>query len=158
MCSILWKQDSVIWKAENLLKNGQYDEAYDAYKKAIAAYPEHYYLEQALQHLDYLKTHTEEEIISNFQKFVGDYHPREVWFENGLLFSRMKTQPRRILRPISKNRFMQLSAYNLNFEFVEENGVIVGLRPYTHDFEKKEWSTDPNTRYSTNGIFRLRGD
>ncbi|MCA0153124.1 adenylate/guanylate cyclase domain-containing protein [Winogradskyella vincentii] len=142
-----WKQDSIIWKAESLLKKGQYNGAYEAYNTAITAHPKHYYLKNHLEHLQYLKRHTEEAVQSKLQRFVGNYREARIWIEDGLLYYKENGNVRQILRPISNNRFITLSRYNFIYEFIEENNKIVAVRSLLHDFEKDEWQLNRDWYY-----------
>ena len=143
-----WKQDSMIWKAENLLVNGQYDEAYRAYQTAIEVYPSHYYLKKHFEHLEYLKDHTSEEAQRNLKLKTGEYNGARIWVENGLLNCRLPGFSRRILRPISHEQFISLSEYNIIYEFVSEDNEVVGLRLLTHDFDTDEWNMMPHWHYN----------
>lgn len=135
----LWKQDSTIWQAEDLLRSEQYAQAQIAYQKAIEQHPEHFYLYQAQQHLTYLEFQAETDIQRNFQRLVGQYGEVEIWIENDLLYYKRPGVARRILRPLTDKRFTTLLAYKYNYEFVEQNGQIVGIQVYDYNAEKKEW-------------------
>ena len=134
-----WKQDSIIWNAEALLKSGDYANARLAYQKAIEQHPEHFYLHKAQQHIDYMQANSEEAVLQNFQKWVGQYGEIEIWMENGLLFYKRPGIPRRIFRPISDNRFTSLLNYSFNYEFVERNGKVVGIQGHRYNYETKAW-------------------
>jgi class 3 adenylate cyclase/tetratricopeptide (TPR) repeat protein len=139
-----WKQDSLIWQAEERLKTGSYEKAQAYYEKAIAQNPEHFYLRQAKQHIDYLQARPEAELLQNFQRFTGQYGEVNIWIEDGLLFYKRPGVTRRILRPISDNRFITLLNYLGNYEMVEQNGQVVGIQLYRYNIEKKEWEKTPN--------------
>ncbi len=142
-----WKQDSLIWKAEALLQEGNYTKAQVAYGKAIEKHPEHYYLYQAQQHLDYLQSKEEEAILRNLQKMTGQYGEVEIWLENGLLYYKEPGVTRRIFRPISDKRFTTLMRYSTNYEFVEKDGKIVAIQSYTYNDDTKEWEINPDWYY-----------
>jgi tetratricopeptide (TPR) repeat protein len=138
-----WKQDSIIWQAEERLKTGAYEKAQAYYEKAIEQNPEHFYLRQAKQHIDYLQTRPEAELLQNFQRFTGQYGDANIWIEDGLLYYKRPGATRRILRPISDNRFTTLLDYSGNYEMVEQNGQVVGIQLYRYNMEKKEWEKTP---------------
>ena len=148
----MWKQDSLIWNAESLLRQGKYDEAYKAINAAVAAHPEHYYLKQQLEHLQYLQIHSEEEVQKNLQRVAGDYSGAKFWVEKGLLYYKRPGLARRILRPINDNRFITLSRYMTTYEFVEEDDKVVGIRAYLHDYETGEWNMNPNWYYERTSL------
>ena len=143
----LWKQDSLIWKAERLLRTKLYGEAYDVYVEAIKQNPKHYYLYQHLEHLEYLRNRSEEEVRENQFRMVGDYGEAKIWLEKGLLYYKRPGQARKILRPITENRFMTLNSYKYNYEFEEEGGKIKGIKLYVHDFETNEWNLSSTWYY-----------
>ena len=134
-----WKQDSVIWNAESLLKAGDYPAARIAYQKAISQNPEHLYLYQAKEHLEYLQSKPDSLVQQNFQRLVGQYGAIEIWIEEGLLYYKRPGVTRRIFRPISDNRFTTLLHYSWNYEFVEKEGKIVGIQGHQYNHETKEW-------------------
>jgi tetratricopeptide (TPR) repeat protein len=139
-----WKQDSIIWQAEERLKTGAYEKAQAYYEKAIEQNPEHFYLRQAKQHIDYLQARPEAELLQNFQRFTGQYGDANIWIEDGLLYYKRSGDTRRILRHISDNRFTTLLDYSSNYEMVEQNGQVVGIQLYRYNIEKKEWEKTPN--------------
>ena len=134
-----WKQDSTIWQAEELLKTGEYEKAQTFYEKAIEQHPEHFYLQQAKQHIDYVQAKSEAELQENFQRFVGQYGEIDIWIEDGLLYYKRPGVARRIFRPFSRNRFTTLLNYSFNYEIVERDGQVVGIQGYFYNNEKKEW-------------------
>lgn len=134
-----FKQDSVIWNAETLLRAGDYPVAQVAYQKAIDQNPEHFYLYQAKEHLDYLQSTSDSLVQQNFQKITGQYGEIKIWIEGGLLYYKRPGVTRRIFRPISDNRFTTLLHYSWNYEFVEKNGNIVGIQGHQFNHETKEW-------------------
>ena len=138
----LWKQDSLIWKAEELLRKGDYENAKAAYERAMEQHPDQYYLAQAFEHLKHLSSHTEEEVKRNFQQIVGEYGDAKIWIENNLLYYKRPGLPRRILRPLSDDKFCTLLNYGWIYQIEKQNGEIVGISGYNYDPEKKEWVKD----------------
>ncbi|MDW3652794.1 MAG: adenylate/guanylate cyclase domain-containing protein [Bacteroidia bacterium] len=139
-----WKQDSTIWQAEDLLRKGDYEKAQIAYQKAIDQHPEHYYLQQAKQHLDYVQSQSKAELLENFQRLVGQYGEIDVWIENGLLYYKKLGISRRIFRPLSRNRFTTLLNYAHNYEIIEKGGQVVAIQGSHYNLEKREWEKSPN--------------
>ncbi|NNL83304.1 MAG: hypothetical protein HKP28_07935, partial [Winogradskyella sp.] len=84
--SISWKIDSTILKAERYLGSKQYDSAKIAYEKAIVANPEHYFLKDALAHINYLLNTDTETLQSQLNAVTGKYGPRRFFIEDGRLF------------------------------------------------------------------------
>jgi tetratricopeptide (TPR) repeat protein len=134
-----WKQDSLFWQAEELLRARDYERAATAYAKLLAEHPEHYYLYDAQAHLDYMASKTEAEIQELYQRYVGDYDGISIRIENGELLYKRPGVPRRILRPISDTQFMTLSRYISRYAFDVEQGKVKGLYGYRYDNEAREW-------------------
>lgn len=134
-----WKQDSLIWKAEELLRNQDYKNAKLAYQNAIKSHPKHFYLQDMLRHLEYLESKTTAEVQDNFDRMVGEFGEIKIWKEDGLLYYKRPGVARRIFRPISDNKFTTLLNYSWIYEVEEKNGEIIGIRGAQYDFEKKEY-------------------
>ncbi len=145
--SLGWKQDTVIRNAESLLKEGDYPAARIAYQEAIDQNPEHFYLSQAKEHLEYLQSKPDSLVQQSFQKLVGQYGTIKIWVEDGLLYYKRPGVTRRILRPLSDNRFTALLNYQWNYEFVEKDGKIVGIQGHQYNHETKEWGAFDNWYY-----------
>lgn len=140
----LWKQDSTIWNAETLLKENKYEEALKAYEHAINENPDHTYLYQHMEHLNYVQGADKSEVQKNLQKFAGTYEEGRIWFEGGQLYFKFPGNGRGILYPISETQFISLKNYNSISEFVIENNKVLGIKIYMHDFEAKEWKPVEN--------------
>ena len=135
-----WRQDSLIWQAESLLRQGTYDHAYVAYQAALEQHPEHFYLQQALQHLEFLKATPEEELQARYQKLVGDYAGgRRIWMEEGLLYYQREGRTKLVLRPISETRFMNLFSYRFNLKFLETPVSAYRIQGHRYDCESMSW-------------------
>lgn len=112
-----FKQDSIVWKAEDLLRIGSYDQALVNYEKALMKFPLQYYLHFAKDHINYINSTSEEQIQKNFARYSGEYSNRsdwvdKFWVDNGLLYFKWPSHGRKILRPISDTKFINLSRYN----------------------------------------------
>lgn len=134
-----WKQDSIIWQAEDLVRSRDYEKARAAYRKAIEQHPDHYYLYGMTEHLDYLQRTPEEEVQENFRRIAGDYGDVKVWIEDGLLYYRPPGISRRILRPLSDNQFITMGNISMSYRFLENKGKIIAIEGYEFDHEKMEW-------------------
>lgn len=135
-----WKQDSLIWQAEELLKNRNYEEALPVYEAAIAKYPEHYYLYKAKEHVEFMLSKTEEEIENIYLRYVSEYSEGlQVWMEKGQLFFKFPKRSRIILRPISDHEFIELSDYNGIYIFEKEDEEVKGIYGKIYHKELKEW-------------------
>ena len=135
-----WKQDSLIWRAEKLLKNRAYEQALPAYKAAITAYPEHYYLYKAKEHIEYMLSKPDSALQQLYQRYVGGYEGEwDIWIEDGQLFFKTPNIGRRILRPISDNEFIELIDYNGIYTMDVENGAVKGIYGSVYDKDARDW-------------------
>ena len=143
-----WKQDSLIWQAEELLRARDYDQAATAYATALAEHPEHFYLYEAQSHLDYIRSKTPEDLKQLYQRYVGQYGVVSIWVENGELFYKRPGLARRILRPVSDQEFITLYSYDIKYGFEMENGVVKGMYMYNYDNEGQSWKRSENWYYA----------
>jgi len=137
-----WKQDALIWRAEELLRKRDYAQALPAYEAAIARHPEHFYLYEAKKHIEYMQSKTEEEIMQLYLRYVGDYGEVRIWIEDGQLFYKRPGVARRIFRPVSDHEFMTLNRYMSIYGFEVENGVVKGIYINEYDRESQTWPRD----------------
>lgn len=145
--SLQWKQDATIWNAEELLRSRDYERARIAYTTAIAQYPEHFYLKEALSHLDYIQSKSEAEIEEQYLRFVGNYGEVRIWVEGGQLFYKRPGLRRRILRPISDHEFITLFSYQHKYGFTVENGVVKGMYLYNYNNETEQFEENEDWNY-----------
>lgn len=143
----IWIQDSVIWKAEALLKAGEYESSLNAYEAAIEDNPEHYYLFLAKEHLEFMLSTSAEDLNQLYQGMIGDYGDFNISEEDGLLYLRLKPLGSAIIRPISKTEFITLSKYNQRGKLIMEGGKIIAIETYDFDKEKEEWKKEPDTMF-----------
>ena len=135
----LFKIDDDIKKAENALFEGRYKKAEEFYRKAIINNPKHYFLKDALSHIEYVNKNDSITIQDQFKAIEGRYGPREFTVENGKLYYKREEQVRRELLPISENRYMTLARYNLHMAFENSNNGEIASFAYGHDFENEKW-------------------
>ncbi len=147
-----WKQDSLIWKAEKLLKQRKYPEALVAYEQAIEQNPAHFYLRQALEHIRYVQNQDPEILQSRLRKIAGEYGEAKFWVENGQLIYKRKGLGRRTFLPISDNRFITLQANHANYVFLERAGKPYAVTAYDYDVEQKTWVLEEDWYYEKQGF------
>ena len=138
----LWKIDDTIKKAEVLLETGKLDSAKIAYTIAIKDNPKHYYLKDALAHINYVKSIDSVTLINQYKEVEGTYGPRKFWVENGKLFYK-QTDIKRLcqiqLLPLSKTRYINLTRLRDNFDFEYEDGKAIASYSWLFNCEKMEW-------------------
>ena len=134
-----YKENDLIRKADSLLKAKIYEDAKVAYSDAISKHPEHFYLKDALAHINYVKN-TDASIISKqYETIAGQYGERKFWIENGKLYYKLGIGFRKELLPISENRYIDLSGYWLNYEFELKEDNTIASFAWEYDHENMEW-------------------
>lgn len=134
-----WKQDSSIWRAEALLLQKDYERALPAYELAISKHPEHYYLYNFKQHVEYMLSHSEEYLQNHYQKIAGQYGGNLIWVENSELIGDPGVGPLMKLLLISDDQNIVFRKYDYLGKLKIENGEILGVRSYLYDAEKQEY-------------------
>lgn len=137
-----FKLDEAIKKAELLLSTEDYQNAESACIKAIAHNPEHFYLEQALNHINYIKETDSLELLQQYKGVEGEYGPRKFWVENGKLFYKRlgnNNLPRIQLLPISKTRYINLTRLTDNLIFEYKEGNAIASYSWRFDVKNKDW-------------------
>lgn len=138
-----WKRDSLIEKAENLFLEYKIDEARKAYELAIQKNPEHYYLKSALEHINYTRTIDSVKLIEQYAKHSGQFGPRKFWTENGKFYYKRKSLPKTQLYPIDNNTYLNLSRYDTQIGFIEEDKETFSIA-YSYDIETDSWAINDN--------------
>ncbi|MCB0638817.1 MAG: tetratricopeptide repeat protein, partial [Lewinella sp.] len=136
--------DSLILRAESYLKDQAYDEAKEAYERALQANPNHYFLADALAHIEYYQHHTAAERQAQYQAVVGSYGDRNFWMEDGrLYYKRLPFEnryfPTMELLPISENRYINLTRQRISMAFDFQNEQATASFSYVHDQDPEGW-------------------
>ena len=135
-----WKEDEFIRTADSLLKANNLVEAKKAYEIAIKKHPKHFYLRDALEHINYVENVDSLTLMNQFKEVTGTYGPRTFWIEDGKLFYKRDGFPKIELLPISSNKYINLTKHVNQFEFeFLENGKIVS-KSWMYDSEKEIWT------------------
>ncbi|MBT8325662.1 MAG: hypothetical protein KJO96_10215 [Winogradskyella sp.] len=140
-----WRIDSTILKAGRYLKAKQLDSAKVVYEKAIEANPKHYFLKDALAHVNYMLSTDAENLQKQLEAVVGTYGPRKFYIENGKLFYKREQSesgqvfPKIELLPISENRYMNLTNLGDHYIFKLENGIPKTSIVYRFIIDDEKW-------------------
>jgi len=137
-----FKFDESIKKAEFLLSTEDYQNAERAYKEAFANNPEHFYLEQGLNHITYIKETDSLQLQEQYKAVEGEYGPRKFWVENGKLFYKRMGKsglPRIQLLPVSKTRYINLTRLSDNLVFEFKDGNAFASYSWRFEVRKKDW-------------------
>ncbi len=119
------------------MDNDQALEAISAFRKAHDQNPEHYYLANFIQHLEFITSPEYESSKSVFDSYVGNYFDLKFHMEDGRLYY---TDHRGLifqLLPLAEDSFMVPGIYNLQIKIVHENSFVTGLkRVYQNGYEE----------------------
>lgn len=140
-----WKTDESILRAENLLTRKVLDSARIAYEKAIEANPNHFYLKNALAHINYVTGIDSLTLASQLREVSGTYskegaeNPRKFWVQEGRLMYKREGLPSKELLPVSKTRYMSMSDFGTHLEFEYKDGKAIASYVWSFNPENMEW-------------------
>ena len=126
--AVCWKQDSLIIKAEELVKNERYDEALPLLLNLYKENPEHYYLLNYIRHVEFIQNKKNEKSIVGLDVFAGKYEDYEILMENGKLYLKdSRNGYIYLLLPVSDTQFISPSFYYKQILFEEHNDSLTGF-------------------------------
>jgi len=139
-----WKEDDMIRSADSLLKGMKMEEAKNAYEMAIKIHPKHFYLKDALEHINYVESVDSLTLINQLKEVVGTYGPRIFWLEDGKLFYKRENSDgvrfsKIELLPIAKNHYINMTKFQDRFSFEYENGKVFSSSAQRYNIEKEIW-------------------
>ena len=135
-----WAYNDGIKAAERAIENDSLDKAEKLYKDLIQKNPKHYFLKQALNYINYVKSVDKETLKSQYDKVVGIYGPRKFSIEDGKLYYKREKLPKIHILPISEHRFISLTKYATNYGFeITENGTLASFA-MSYDVASKTWT------------------
>jgi tetratricopeptide (TPR) repeat protein len=123
-----WIEDSFILSAKDHLAEKRTREALDAFRKAYDQNPDHYYLANYIQHLEFITNPGYESSKSVFDGYVGSYGDLKFQVERHRLYHTNRQGLIFELLPLSENKFMVPSIYELQIQIVMENGLVSGMK------------------------------
>ncbi|ARV08804.1 hypothetical protein BTO05_03805 [Winogradskyella sp. PC-19] len=139
-----WRYDDTIKNAEKALMDGDYEKAEMNYKLAIEEYPNHYFLKQALKHIEYVKNNSKEKIAEQYNSIIGSYNSRLFWVEDDKLYYERNGLSKIHLYPITEDKYISLSRYanQYAFETTEDGRLASAVYSYKHDSQTWEKLTE----------------
>jgi len=126
--AIDWIEDSSIFNALHLLENGSCSEALTQFQAAYEHNPEHYYLANFIQHLEYIKEQYNDMIASNFEPILGQYGTVSLYLQNGQYYYETESGYIHKLLPINAYQFMVPNRYYEILQIEFEDNYISGLK------------------------------
>ena len=134
--NIIWKIDPLIDSAKNSLINKEYFKAEDYIKQAQELYPDQFFLDEYLRHIQFMTN----EVFANerfkFDEVLGNYKPkgfeqaatREITFKNGSYYWGYGGIVQFSLFPTSASTFTQLDKEEYSsHKIIRKNGAVVGI-------------------------------
>jgi tetratricopeptide (TPR) repeat protein len=124
---LLWKEDSLILNAKNLLNMDNMSEALSAFRQAYEKNPEHYYLANFIQHLEFIQSPEYDKSLPVLESYSGKYGDRTIYRENGQFYSMNSGGLIYKLLPLSDERFMLPSFYDRQIQIKKPDGSVIGI-------------------------------
>lgn len=146
-----YKEDNDILKAFQLLKEHKYDSIKTMFNVFSSKYPNHWFLKQVNQHVNYVSNLNESDLIEQYKKVVGQYSNRKFWIENNRLYYKREGLTKVEILPISKNRYINLTKLDTNYEFEFLPDNKVASFAWSYNIKSKEWQSLKN---DTNYLFK----
>jgi tetratricopeptide (TPR) repeat protein len=125
--AIDWIEDSMISQALNLLENGTYAEALAQFRLAYKQNPEHYYLGNYIQHLEFIEGQPPGVIASTFEPLLGQYGTVKLYSQNGQYYYESEGGFIHKLLPLNAYQFMVPNRYPLILQIEVEDNAVIGL-------------------------------
>lgn len=140
-----WKEDDVIKKAHDAFDSGNYKDAERLYETATEKNPEHIYLKNSLQHLQYIKSISHDSLVLQHKTFEGVYGQRKFWEENGKFYYKRQSDdvdlPRLELLAIDENTYMDVTRLHTLMEFVKDSVTgKLASSSLSYNIETKKWA------------------
>ncbi|MEM6395074.1 MAG: hypothetical protein AAF741_01910 [Bacteroidota bacterium] len=143
---LFWKQDSMIRLAERELYKGNLKEARAAYRTSLENNPQHYYLQLALDHLDFASATSSKQLVNNYLDYTGTFGIGEKQIrikcdeerERLLLFR--YNHGRESLYPINELSFISLGNYSEKYTFSKNEVGELVLEIHKYDLENGTWT------------------
>ena len=140
---VLWRQDSIIRKGKAMLAIGKKEAALETFRIAKLQNPQHFYLDQYIQHLEFVLAPENQNALENMEKFVGRYGPRHIWMEgDNFYYQRDSLISKQRLLPLSPDRFYFEGGFEYQMQIVLEDGQVKGSVSWQYDPEEGQFVRD----------------
>jgi len=134
---ISWKEDSLISKAMTLMNGNDKKAALGAFRDAWSKNPDHYYLQNFIQHLEFIQGMEYERMKIKSGIFEGKYRSFTISVRNDDLYCTDSLGVSFKLLPLSDSSFMTPSIYSKTFRIISRNDKITGIEILNHNGKKK---------------------
>jgi tetratricopeptide (TPR) repeat protein len=133
---ISWKEDSLIYKAMTLINGNDKKAALDLFRDALSKNPDHYYLQNFIQHLEFIQGEEYQRMKINSALVEGKYGSLTISRKNDILYCTDSLGLTFRLLPMSESSFMSPSIYSKTFRIISRNDNITGIEIF-HNGKKK---------------------
>ena len=120
--------------------SGKKTEALSAFLRAYDQNPEHYYLSNFIQHLEFIQGQEYEKLSPVFDSYLGEYGGLKLYKDKGQIYYKNTNGEIYLLLPLSKSKFINPSIYDVQIQIVKENDSIKGLKFFYQDGEEEFFS------------------
>ena len=124
----VWKQDSLILDARNLLAANKIPEALITFQKAYDKNPEHYYLGNFIKHLNFIQSEKYVKSKPVLESYIGKYGELSIYKEHDQFYYIDNRGMIYKILPLTDTEFMIPSMYNRIIRIIKENNSIRGLK------------------------------
>jgi hypothetical protein len=128
-----WIEDTQILHAKDLLFAGQNTQALATFREAYAQNPEHYYLGNYIQHVEFILSPDYETFKSVFNSYVGHFGDLSFSIEDGRFYYTDYEGLTFELLPLSQDRFMVPGKYDLLVQIAKDQDIVSGLKFLNRD-------------------------
>lgn len=143
-----YKENKDISKAYKMLKEKKYDSLSSTFKNLVEKYPKHWFIKQAAQHIEYVKSTDKKALENQYKAIVGSYANRKFWIEDNRLYYKRDNLTKVEILPISKTRYISLTKFDTNYEFEFLPNNKIASFALVYNIEKEAWdSLKNNTNY-----------
>ncbi len=134
-----WLFTEEMKKAESTLEEGNIETAKPLYEKLIAENPNHYYLKNALKHINYVQSKDSLALLKQYKSIVGRYGNRRFFVKDGQLFYKREALPELHIFPTGENEYISLTRYGTKYGFELTKGGKMASFSSSYDSSKRLW-------------------
>jgi competence CoiA-like predicted nuclease len=146
-----WKVDDNLEQAQLAFKNSKFAEAKDLYLQAKEDNPNHIFIDNILEHLNYRKTRDSLKVLQQYELHQGNYGPRKFWVENGKFYYKRQDDevnlPKVELLPLNDSLYMDMTRLGTLMSFTYENAKLIS-NSIGLDMESQKWDLIDKERNS----------
>jgi hypothetical protein len=114
--------------------------ALHAFREAYTHNPDHYYLANYIQHLEFIQSQEYERIKPVLETYTGEYGDMMVFKKNDILYYEDYRGYIFKLLPLAEDQFMIPPMYNMQIQIIKKNNSIEGLKVVCRDGKEEFFS------------------